>query len=456
MRIVRPRICALNAPAVAAVVATTLSISLGISVASIPAEARPERQPDVSERHQPQERSVPAEGRHRVQWVNGWQASPTDANTVRQPSCPSDVGLRGQTVRNIVVSSVSGDRVRVRLSNAFGRRVLRVESAAVAMARGDEPRVVAATRRPLRFSGRRAVAVPAGGSVLSDPVALRVRAGRELAISLHPRGRTGPATQHNFGAQQTSYLARGNATSSVRGLTYQRAIRCWLFAHTLDVRPTPRVRGTVVTLGDSLTDGFGSTSNRDRRYPDLLARRLRSRPGPTLSVSNAGISGNALLHPVPGMPEFGPPVLARLRRDVLARPHVSDVIVLIGVNDIGLNRESAAGLIAGHRQLVRRLHRAGLNVVGLTLPPFGGSRALLGDDYGSPRGERIRQRLNRWILTSGTYDAVVDAAALLRDPHHPRRLRPRFDSGDHLHPNDDGYAAIARAIDLDQLLRGAR
>ena len=222
--------------------------------------------------------------------------------------------------------------------------------------------------------------------------------------------------------------------------------------------PSPRVAGTVVTLGDSITDGFGSTINADRRYPDFLARRLQARPGRTLSVSNAGISGNDLLTfrtDAPFGVVFGPPALARIARDVLTQPGARAVILLEGINDIGAFSTPAADLIQADQQIITQAHQAGLRVYGATLVPFGGANAQYGGNYGTPAGERQRQLLNSWIRTSGAFDGVFDFDRAVRDPARPDRLLPVYDSGDHLHPGDAGYRKMADTVDLTTLLHGA-
>jgi lysophospholipase L1-like esterase len=204
--------------------------------------------------------------------------------------------------------------------------------------------------------------------------------------------------------------------------------------------------------------GALSTVNANRRYPDFLARRLQALPGRTLAVSNAGISGNDLLTfrtDVPFGVVFGPPAPARLARDVLTQAGARSVILLEGINDIGAFSARAADLIQADQQIIAQAHAAGLRVYGATLVPFGGSNGQYGGDYGTPAGERQRQLLNRWIRTSGAFDAVFDFDRALRDPAQPDRMLPRYDSGDHLHPGDTGYQKMAETVDLMVLLRAA-
>jgi lysophospholipase L1-like esterase len=424
---------------------TTLSAAM---ITAAVALAAPLAAPDAA----PQHRSG-----GQARWVSAWQGSPTPGGTIPAPNfaCPSEQGLRDQTVRNVVFLSAGGDRVRVRLTNAFGAQPLQVGAASVALA-GDGAATVPGTVRALRFGGRPSVLLAAGGEALSDPVPLRVAALQSLDVSVYLPAATGPATQHFFAAQD-NYVAAGNQVAAAAGTAFGTRITCWLFADGVDVRPAPRVTGTVVALGDSITDGALSTVNANRRYPDELARRLNAVRGGTLAVSNAGIGGNQLLSfrtDVPFGPIFGAPAPARLPRDVLTQAGAEAVILLEGINDIGASSARAADLIQVDQQIVAQARAAGLRVYGATLVPFGGSNAQYGGDYGTAAGERERQALNHWIRTSGAFDAVFDFDAALRDPAQPDRMLPVYDSGDHLHPGDAGYRKMAETVNLGVLLRG--
>jgi lysophospholipase L1-like esterase len=396
-----------------------------------------------------------ARGHAQARWVNAWQGSPVPGGTIPAPAfnCPADKGVNNQTVRNIVFLSSGGDRVRVRLTNAFGARPLQVGAASVAIA-GTGAAAVPGSGRPLRFAGRSSILIAAGGEALSDPVPFKVKALQRLDISVYLPAATGPATQHFF-AQQDNYLASGDQAGTASAAGFTAKITCWMFADGVDVQPAQRVAGTVVALGDSITDGFGSTINANRRYPDDLARRLNGLHGRTLSVSNAGIGGNELLTfrtDQPFGPIFGPPAPARLPRDVLAQAGARSVILLEGINDIGADAAKAADLIQADQQIIAQAHAAGLRVYGATLTPFGGSHGQYGGQYGTAAGERQRQLLNHWIRTSGAFDAVFDFDKAIRDPQHPGRMLPQYDSGDHLHPGDAGYQKMAATVNLALLL----
>jgi lysophospholipase L1-like esterase len=392
-------------------------------------------------------------GRVALRWVNAWQGSPTAGGTFSHESCPADTGLKDQTVRNLVFLSAGGHQLRVRVSNAFGAQPLDVGAASVGVQK-QGAQTVPGTLRSVHFSGRRSILIPAGGEALSDPVRLDVKALQRLAVSVYLPQATGPATQHN-NSRETNYLASGNRTSSAAAGAFTTKIGCWMFASGVDVLPARDVRGTVVALGDSITDGDQSTIDADQRYPDHLARRLQAVHGPTLSVSNAGIGGNELLrNRVPEL--FGVSALARLPRDVLTQAGAREVILLEGINDIGAESATANQLIQADQLIIAQVHAAGLRIYGATLVPFAGSNVRYGGNYGTAAGERERQKLNHWIRTSGAFDAVFDFDRALRDPANPARLLPVYDSGDHLHPSDAGYRAMAAAVDLRILLRDVR
>ena len=287
-------------------------------------------------------------------------------------------------------------------------------------------------------------------------MSLKIDALERLDISAYLPTATGPATQHFF-AQQDNFLAGGNQVGVAGASAFTTTITCRMFVDDVDVQASRRFAGTVVTLGDSITDGFGSTTNANRRYPDDLARRLNAVRGRTLSVSNAGIGGNDLLTfrtDVPFGSIFGPPAVARLPRDVLIQAGARDVILLEGINDIGASGAVADDLIQVDQQIIAQAHAAGLRVYGATLTPFGGSNVQYGGQYGTPEGELQRQLLNHWIRTSGAFDAVFDFDQAIRDPSDPTRMLPEYDSGDHLHPNDAGYQKMADSVNLAVILRG--
>jgi len=384
-------------------------------------------------------------------WVATWAASPQAPIAGNL----SERGFADQTVREIVDASAGGAMVRVRLSNAFGARPLRIAGASVARQR-EGAELAPGSVRALSFAGRRSVVIPAGGSVASDPVVLRVGPGTHLAVSLHLNAPTGPVTQHTQ-ARQTSWVAAGSRALDQSDRAFFTQTQSWYVLSGVDVLAPRSDRGVVVAFGDSITDGVGSPLDGNGRYPNDLARRLAGLSGPTLSVVDAGIGGNRVVHATPCC---GAGAVARFRSDVLTQPGVREVILLEGVNDIGESQShgaataphtavSALQIVDGYMKIIAMAHAAGVRVLGATLTPFHGAR------YWTPAGEAKREAINRWIRTSGAFDGVIDFATAVAEPGDPEQLAPAYDSGDHLHPNAAGYRAMARAVDLATLLRDA-
>lgn len=358
--------------------------------------------------------------------------------------------LSDATLRQVVRLSLGGPRLRVRLSNAFGTQPLKIGSAHLArsLAAGSA-RIDPASDRTLTFGGQASVEIPAGAEYLSDPVDLPVPPLADLAISLHLGGSPGQQTGHP-GSRTTSFVARGDQVAAP-DLPGAKPIERWFDLSAVLVEAGEDA-AVIAALGDSITDGRGSTTNGNDRWTDLLARRLQGEAATRhLGVANLGIGGNRLL-----ADGLGPNALARLDRDVLAQPGVRWVFVLEGVNDLGvLTRDQPVGaaehadmvarIIGAYGQIIERAHARGIKAIGSTILPYGGS------DYYHPDAlnEADRQAVNRWIRESGRFDAVVDWDAVVRDPAHPERLRPELDTGDHLHPSTAGFRAMAGAIPLE-------
>ncbi len=376
-------------------------------------------------------------------WVTAWAASPVVGVPIPfNPGCPAGTGLTNQTVRNVAFVSAGGDRVRVRLTNTFGLRSMRVAHATVAV-QASNADAQGGTLRQLTFGGRAEITLAAGGHALSDAVRLTVAPLSTLLVSVYVPGPTGPVTMHPFTAQG-NFIAAGDAAGSPTGGGFTD-LPCWLLVDGIEVRAPARVTGSVIALGDSITDTSATTGNANRRWPDDLARRLNARPGRTLSVGNAGLGGNRLLEPRPDGDFWGVPALARLERDVFSQTGVRAVILLEGVNDIGFDA-SAAELIAGYQQVIALTHARGLRIYGATLTAFGGSFV------DTPQRRATWTAVNDWIRTSGEFDGVFDFAAATAMPGDPFTLLPAYDSGDHLHPNDAGCQAMADAVNLHQLI----
>jgi lysophospholipase L1-like esterase len=368
-------------------------------------------------------------------WVGTWGTAP---QLVEPANLPPPPGLAGNTLRQVVRVSLGGERLRVRLSNAFGTASMTVVAVHLAESRGGSA-VEPTTDRALLFDGQTGVTIPAGGEAVSDPLDFPLRPLSEVAITLRFGDVPAAVTGHP-GSRTTSYLQEGDAVSAPYLPAAAQTDR-WYVATGLDV--VAPGAAAVVTLGNSITDGRGSGTNRQNRWPNELAHRLAADPRtPAVGVLNMGIGGNCVLREC-----LGPAALDRLERDVLERSGVRWLIVLHGINDIG-QADGAAGadavardLIDAYREMTERARARGIRVYGATLLPFGGSF------YETPAREAARQRVNQWIRTGDAFDAVIDLDAALRDPEAPARLRPDAATGDHLHPNERGHALIAEAID---------
>ncbi|MBQ5949089.1 SGNH/GDSL hydrolase family protein [Massilia sp. ST3] len=388
-----------------------------------------------------------AEAPGKEQWITSWYAAPQpgwDGSFVLPMNVPAY--LDKQTVRDTIRLSTGGRRIRLVFSNRYGSAPLKLGEVRVHGEAGQP--------QPLRFGGKTDAVIPPGAALTSDALAFPVSPLARLSVSSYLPERTAVSTFH-WGGQQSFRLLPGNVAGSASSQAGVR-VEGRLFLNAVLVEAAPGSR-TMVTLGDSITDGNGSTPDADRRWPDFLAQRLAPHG---VAVANAGISGARLLRD--GM---GRSALARFEQDVLSQPGISDLIVLLGINDIGwpgspfAPQERAVTLdelSAGYRQLAAAAHARGVRVTAGTLPPFEG--ALEGTPFAghySPAKESMRQQLNAWIRTAGVFDAVVDFDAVLRDPGNPRRMRAAFDSGDHLHPGDAGYRAMAAAVDIAPMLRRA-
>jgi lysophospholipase L1-like esterase len=399
------------------------------------------------------EASESDKGHGNQHWVGTW------SNGLHEPDLGvpglANEGFNNQTLRQIVHISVGGPRVRVRLST-FGASSLAIGAAHIALRPTGAPGASIEPRsdRTLTFGGTPSITIPAGALVVSDPVELNVPELSDLAISIFVPGNTGPATWH-FEGRQTSFISPpGDFTASaVMPFSSTTLSRFWLAG--VEVAASKRT-GAIVALGESITDGTQSKVDANNRWTDQLARRLMAQPeNREMGVLNEGIAGNRLLHD-----SLGPSGLARFDRDVLAQPGVAHVIVHMGGNDIfTLNpaeEVTADQVIQGHRQLIERAHAKGLRIFGCTLTPVEGF-LLPGTPFPvfSLAKEAKRQAVNLWIRTSGEYDAVIDFDRVLRDPNPPSsKILALYDSGDHGHPNDAGYQALANAIDLRLFTNG--
>tara|TARA_R110001583_G_scaffold126966_2_gene278549 strand:+ start:5633 stop:6883 length:1251 start_codon:yes stop_codon:yes gene_type:complete len=384
-------------------------------------------------------------------WVSSWSASPQplwDGNFTLDTRLPFH--FWNQTVRQVARISLGGDLARIEISNRYGNEPLLIGAASFALYAG-EGQLAAGTAKTLTFAGEPSVTVPVGASVLSDPLKTSLADLSEVAVDIYLPQPTAPATFHWDGLQN-AYIASGNQTGAVTLQTPDiMTPRVFLSGILVD---SPTTKGVVVAYGDSITDGNASTSNANHRWPDYLAAQLADKD---IAVVNAGISGARLLLNV-----MGENALARFQQDVLGQPGVSSVIVLMGINDIGwpgsehapqLPQVQARDLINAYQQLIAQAHVHGVRIIGATLTPFKGALDETPvHHYYTEDKEKVRQTVNNWIRNSGAFDEVVDFDKLTRDPKQPSRMRKEYDSGDHLHPNDAGYKAMAEMVSLKGLI----
>ena len=353
---------------------------------------------------------------------------------------PSD--LKDRTVRMVVRTSIGGSKIRVNLSSSLSRPPVQFGPAHIAVYKSDGA-IVPGTDHEITFNGKSSCTLLPGVLLVSDPIDMEVPPFTDLAISIYFPDETGTPTEHRLGLH-TTYISRGN-TAGHEIMPDPEKTFAYLWLAGIDIL-TKADAFSIVALGDSITDGFSTTLDANKAWPALLAKCLNEKPGGRqISVINQGISGNQVL-----LDGAGISALARFDRDVLSIAGVKWVILLEGINDInfrgwmdGPDALTSDDLIAGYKQIIERCHIHGIRVVGATLTPEEGVPTM------SERGEKIRQTVNEWIRTCGLFDAVVDFDAVIRDPSRPVRMRPEFDPGDHIHPNDAGNQAMADAFDLN-------
>jgi lysophospholipase L1-like esterase len=378
-------------------------------------------------------------GHNDPEWVTTWTTSPSTL----PPAGAAEDSLENQTVRLIVHTSVGGRALRLRLSNTHGDRAVTIDSATIARQQQDAS-IVPATSQPITFAGQQAVTIPRWATVMSDPIRFDVPQSGNLAVSLYIPHDSGFITTHAL-SNQTNYISEPGDHSAAAVLPVAEQSTGWPWLTGIDIIPDQAVTA-IVTLGDSITDGWGSTESRNQRWPNHFAHRLYADDSVAdYAVINAGISGNRVT--TEGNPTFGQNLQARFQRDVLALSNVSHIILLEGINDIGMSSRtgpliSAEQIIAGYRQIIARAHADGIKVIGATLLPYEGAA------YYTEEGNRVRLAVNEFIRNSGEFDGVIEFDRVVQDPSNPNRIRPDF-TADNLHPNDAGYRAMADSIDLD-------
>lgn len=388
---------------------------------------------------------------HAGEWVQTWGAAPLPP-TPAQGFFPATPSFENQTIRQIVRISVGGQHVRVRFTNEYGTKPLTIGAVRIAVA-DEKGNIQPGTERPVLFAGHAGITVPTAAPVLSDAIELPVKNLASLSISLYLPEATGSCTCHATGMQNAFVSDTGDFTD--KAFVPKQTIQARAFISGVEVEVARQGRAVVV-LGDSISDGIGSTVDANRRWPDFLAARLSG-----WGVVNMGISGNRVLDDGAGQS-----ALARFDRDVLATPAAKAVILFEGVNDLGISfgrfegafadtfktlvpakKATAESMIGGYRQLIARARSRGLEVFAATITPYGGS------GYFSEEGEAVRQAINTWIRTSKEVDGVIDFDAVIRDPANPKQIKEGFHPGDHLHGTDAAYQAMAAAVDVAMLKR---
>ncbi len=370
-------------------------------------------------------------------WVTTWSASPgTLPNSEDQPE-----GIADQTLRLIAHTSVGGSSVRIRLSNVHGNKPIIIGAASVAI-QSEGSTIQAGSSASLSFTGESTIAIARGAVVFSDPVSYPVPELTNLSVSLYLPEDSGFLTAHTL-ANQTNYISENGDYSSATSLPVATETPAWNLLTAIDVI-NPESVTAIATVGDSITDGWGSTIGANERWPNHLARRFFNQTdGKKFAIVNGGISGNRVTTEANSL--FGQNLQARFERDVLALSKVSHAVLLEGINDIGMssstNPISAGEIIAGYRQVIARAHARGIKVMGATLTPYEGAA------YFTEEGETVRQQLNAFIRNSGEFDGLIDFDKAVRDSANPQRIIPAF-TEDKLHPNDAGYKAMADAVDM--------
>ena len=373
-------------------------------------------------------------------WVTSWAASPSTMAPTEQNS----EALADQTIRLITHTSVGGSSLRIRLANYHGEQAIDIGRAAIAL-QSEGSSIQSGTSTTITFGGDNSVRVPRGGVVISDPISYSVPALSNLSISLYLPKDTGFITAHSL-SNQTNYTSRiGDYTTSIE-LSNPEETPAWSLLTAIDVIDNTGI-SAIATVGDSITDGWGSSLSGNQRWPNHFARRLFADNSiDNYAVVNGGISGNRVTSE--GNVIFGQNLQARFERDVLALSDVTHIVLMEGINDIGMPTMEgraptpATDIIAGYRQIINRAHMNGIKIIGATLTPFQGAV------YFTPEGEIIRQAVNQFIRSSGEFDGVIDFDKFMQDPNNPIHLLPAF-TEDNLHPNDAGYAVMADAIDLN-------
>ncbi|KAF2841529.1 hypothetical protein M501DRAFT_970115 [Patellaria atrata CBS 101060] len=386
-----------------------------------------------------------------LHWVDTWTSMPQLVEQNNLPPSPFNGGgaqFRDATLRQTLHMSVGADKIRIEISNTFGGSDLPVTAASIALPTGGQAGVAgiqADTVKAITFGGSASVVVPRGKVVLSDEIDFPVKPQSMISVSLYfQQGQSGSSITGHPGSRTTSWMQSGNrvTAATLSGSNTKH----WYFISAVQAL-VPTTTSSLIILGDSITDGRGSDDDKNNRWPDLLLARMQSNGITNVAINNQAAGGNAVLSG-----GLGPTLMSRYQRDALTRPNVKYVMIFEGVNDLGNGPTSTQGanqladqLTNAFKTIAADAHKLGYKVFAATITQFTGN----GQSYGNPAREAARQRVNNWILTSGTFDAVIDFAKILGNPSNPSILDSKYDGGDHLHPNVAGYQAVANAFPLD-------
>ncbi len=370
-------------------------------------------------------------------WVGTWGTSP---QLVEPHNMPPEPGLSNNTLRQIVRISIGGDSLRVRFSNEFSTSPVTLKAVQIALSAGNGA-IDSLSIAALAFGKQPEVTMQPSTAITSDALYFPIKPRTDLAITIY-FGETSPNVTGHPGSRTTSYLMEGNRINDAQFANAIPADR-WYVINAIDVK-APETAGAIVTLGNSITDGRGSGTNMQNRWPDILAERLVQNPATgNVAVINQGIGGNCVLRTC-----LGPAAIERFERDVLSQQGVRWLIILEAINDIGQTPDStvaakvANDLIEAYSQMIDKAHEKGIRVYGATILPF--KESFYYKDF----RETARATVNDWIRNSGRFDAVIDFDSALQDPENPLMLLPETHTGDYLHPNEAGYRLMGEFIDL--------
>ncbi|KAF2015479.1 SGNH hydrolase [Aaosphaeria arxii CBS 175.79] len=394
-------------------------------------------------------------------WIDTWASMPQltePANLPPPPFNQTGAVFVNSTIRQTLKVSVGASQIRLKISNAFGVTNLPITAVTVSLPANNTAgihQIQPNTVQKVTFSGNSSISIPNGALAVSDPLDFKVNPQSVVTVTIYLKdGQTTNSITSHPGSRTTSWWQFGNAVDAASLTISDRAKQSaahWYFLSSIEAW-VPQHYGSLAIVGDSITDGRGSETDKNNRWPDLLLARLQKGPSTRhIGIANQAAGGNRIL-----ADGLGPNALGRIDRDVLAHPGVRYAMIFEGVNDIGTAATTSTAqdavydsLTQAYRQMVTRIHAFGIPVFGATITPFSAPANFTGQPYSHPERERTRTRINNWIRSSGVFDAVADFDKILRDPNIPTQLKSEFDSGDYLHPSVKGYQRLADLFPVD-------